>query len=49
MYKTLDNFIAYFNTKRTGSSATADAYYRDIARFIDYLDKNNIKDFNLSR
>lgn len=46
MYKTLDNFIAYFNTKRTGSSATADAYYRDIARFIDYLDKNNIKDFN---
>ena len=46
MYKDLDNFIAYFNTKRTGSSATADAYYRDIARFIEYLERNNIKSFN---
>lgn len=46
MYKTLDNFIDYFNTKRTGSSATADAYYRDIARFIEYLKRNNIKSFN---
>ena len=45
MYKTLDNFIAYFNTKRSGSSASADAYYRDIARFIEYLERNNIKSF----
>lgn len=46
MYKTLDNFIAYFNTKRSGSSDSADAYYRDIARFIEYLENNNITDFN---
>ena len=46
MYKTLDNFIEYFNTKRTGSSATADAYYRDISRFIDYLERKGIKSFN---
>lgn len=46
MYKTLDNFIAYFNTKRSGSSDSSDAYYRDIARFIEYLKKNNIKSFN---
>ena len=46
MYKELDNFIAYFNTKRTGSSATADAYYRDIARFINYLEEKGITDFN---
>ena len=45
MYKTLDNFIAYFNTKRSGSSASADAYYRDIARFIEYLERNKIKSF----
>lgn len=45
MYKILDDFIAYFDTKRTGSSATADAYYRDIARFIDYLERNNINSF----
>lgn len=46
MYKTLDSFIAYFNTKRSGSVDSADAYYRDIARFIDYLEKNDINSFN---
>ena len=46
MYKTLDNFIKYLSAKRTGSSQTADAYYRDIARFIDFLNTRNIKDFN---
>ena len=46
MYKTLDNFIAYFNTKRSGSSDSADAYYRDISRFIEYLENNNITNFN---
>lgn len=46
MYKTLDDFIAYMLSKRTGSKETEDAYYRDIARFINYLEENNIKSFN---
>lgn len=46
MYKKLDNFIAYFNTKRSGSADSSDAYYRDIARFINYLEKININSFN---
>lgn len=46
MYKTLDEFIEYFSSKKTGSLATKDSYYRDIKRFIDYLQKNNINDFN---
>lgn len=46
MYKTLDDFIKYLSGKRTGSKKTEDAYYRDIARFIEYLESENIKDFN---
>ena len=47
MYKTLDNFLDYFDTKRSGSPQTKDAYRRDITRFITYLKDNNINDFNL--
>ena len=46
MYKTLDDFIAYISAKKTGSDATADSYYRDIARFICFLKDHNINDFN---
>ena len=46
MYKTLDDFIAYLSAKRTGSKQTEDAYYRDIARFIAFLEEKNIKSFN---
>ena len=46
MYRTLDDYIAYIYDKRSGSGATADSYYRDIARFIEYLKDNNIDDFN---
>lgn len=46
MYKTLDDFIKYLSAKRTGSNKTADAYYRDIARFIEFLEERNIKSFN---
>ena len=46
MYRTLDDYIAYIYDKRSGSGATADSYYRDIARFIEYLKENNIDDFN---
>ena len=37
MYKTLDDFIKYLSNKRSGSKKTSDAYYRDIARFITFL------------
>ena len=46
MYKILDEFISYMYDKRTGSEATADSYYRDIARFITYLEDQNIKDLS---
>ena len=45
MYKTLDNFIDYLFDSRTGSDFTSDSYYRDIARFIEYLKDNNIDSF----
>ncbi len=44
MYKILDEFITYLYDKRTGSDATSDSYYRDIARFINYLEDNKISD-----
>ncbi len=46
MYKTLDDFIRYMYDKRTGSEKTADSYYRDISRFITYLEDNKIGDFS---
>ena len=46
MHETLDEFIAYFSSLKTGSKATEDSYYRDINRFITYLEKQNINDFN---
>lgn len=46
MYKILDNFINYLYDKRSGSDATSDSYYRDIARFIEFLEENSIDDFN---
>ena len=42
MYKTLDDFISYIYDKRSGSKATSDSYYRDIARFITFLNDNEI-------
>ena len=46
LYKTLDDFIKYLYDKRTGSSDTSDAYYRDIARFIAFMEDNGIKSFD---
>ena len=46
MYKTLDDFIAYMYDKRSGSEATSDSYYRDVARFIEYLEENKITKFS---
>jgi len=46
MYKTLDDFISYIYDKRSGSKATSDSYYRDIARFITFLNDNEISSLN---
>ena len=46
MYKILDNFINNLSDRKTGSKATADSYYRDISRFITFLEDNDIKDFS---
>lgn len=46
LYKTLDNFISYIYDSRSKSDATADSYYRDISRFIEYLKDNKIDNFN---
>ncbi len=45
MYKTLDEFIEHMYDKRSGSDATSDSYYRDISRFITYLEDNKVNDF----
>ena len=46
LYRHLDDFINHISDIRTGSKATADSYYRDIARFLNYLDNNDIDDLN---
>lgn len=46
MQQTLDNFIDYFKIKRSGSLDSLDSYYRDISRFISYLQDNNFKSFD---
>lgn len=46
MHQTLDNFIDYFKIKRSGSLDSLDSYYRDISRFINYLEDNNFKSFD---
>lgn len=45
MLEILDQFIAYIKIANSGSDKTAQAYYRDIKRFIDYLEKEDINDF----
>ena len=45
MLEILDQFITYVKLANSGSDKTADAYYRDIKRFIDFLEQNDIHDF----
>ena len=45
MYELLDAFLKSFQAKRSGSKDTYDSYYRDISRFIDYLENIEIKSF----
>ena len=46
MFKYLDDFIKYISDARSGSAQTADSYYRDIERFLNYLEEHNIKNLN---
>lgn len=46
LYKSLDDFIKYIKDTRSGSAATADSYYRDISRFIKFMEDKEINDFN---
>ena len=46
LYETLDDFISYMHSKRSGSERTADSYYRDVARFIRFLEKEEIDSFD---
>ncbi|MCR4634141.1 MAG: tyrosine recombinase XerC [Erysipelotrichaceae bacterium] len=46
MYKTLDEFITYMYEKRSGSDKTSDSYYRDIDRFIRFLQDNGVDSFD---
>ena len=46
MYRELDDFISYLSAKRSGSRQTEDAYYRDISRFIAFLESRGIDDLN---
>ena len=43
--ETLQSFIAHISLSRTGSADTADAYTRDIRRFIEYLEEQEISSF----
>lgn len=47
MYEVLDAFIKYLYDKTSGSDNTADSYYRDICRFINYLQDNDIRNYSL--
>ena len=43
---TLDRFLDHIRLSRTGSKDTEDAYRRDITRFINYLEEENIESFD---
>lgn len=45
LYETLDDFISYMHNKRSGSERTADSYYRDVSRFIRFMEKEEIDSF----
>ena len=45
-YRHLDDFIKYMHDRRSGSDMTSDSYYRDISRFLAFLEDNEIDDLN---
>lgn len=44
--ESLNNYLDHLSLTLTGSSRTYDSYNRDISRFINYLNDNDISDFN---
>lgn len=46
LYETLNEFLLYIDDKRSGSSATADSYRRDISRFLMFLEEQGIDDLS---
>lgn len=49
MFEELDRFIASLMHNNTNSKCTADAYYRDIARFLNYLEAEQISDLKIDK
>lgn len=45
MQRTLEEFLAYLDAKRSGSPDTKEAYRRDISRFIDFLREEDVESF----
>ena len=45
MRQTLETYLAYVKQNQSGSMHTDDAYYRDISRFIDFLESEGITRF----
>lgn len=45
MKKALDNFIKYLRQNGSASKNTADGYYRDISRFIAFINDKGIDDY----
>lgn len=41
----LNHFLEHLQMSRTGSKDTHDAYRRDVSRFLQYLEENNISSF----
>ena len=46
MYELLDQFIKTITITKTGSKNTSESYYRDIARFINFLESKGIESFD---
>lgn len=42
----LERFLQHIRLSRTGSKDTDDAYRRDISRFLNYLEENDIETFD---
>lgn len=49
MFEELDRFIISLSNSHSNSKCTADSYYRDIARFLTYLNDCGIKDFEVDK
>ncbi|MBQ1299843.1 MAG: recombinase XerC, partial [Erysipelotrichaceae bacterium] len=44
MDKLLEDFLIYVDTSNSGSEYTKESYYRDIHRFMEYLNSEGVTD-----